>query len=59
MEYREYLKTDHWKQVRKKKTKDADQSWFGPFGDSAAPAPQVPPREVVPANEVNPPLKFQ
>src|SRR5216684_1632007 len=34
-------------------------SWFGPFGDSSAPAPQVPAREVVPQNEVNPPLKFQ
>ena len=35
-------------------------SWFGPFSEgSSAPAPQVPPREVVPANEVNPPLKFQ
>lgn len=35
-------------------------SWFGPFSEgSAAPAPKVPPREVVAANEVNPPLKFQ
>lgn len=34
-------------------------SWFGPFGGPSAAAPQVPAREVVPANEVNPPLRFQ
>ncbi|HSY52424.1 MAG TPA: hypothetical protein VLC46_26725 [Thermoanaerobaculia bacterium] len=35
-------------------------SWFGPFSEgSAAPVKEVPPREVVPANEVNSPLKFQ